>query len=151
MSRETIPITASIFADAIKELPLSTVYAKVSELRNSISHLHRSNDELRSFITSSCESEDDRRELESYVSENEGVVASMQERIGLLKAEVENRGQLWIEVENATDARTDGSQTTSTVNGASRDATGSSAHDPSGGSANDESRNTNDGEEGVHL
>lgn len=158
MSRESIPISASIFADAIKELPLSAVYAKVSELRNSIVHLHRSNNELRSFITESCESEDDRREIETYVSENEGVVSSMEERIVLLKAEVENRGQLWIEVDNAAGTTTDGSHSTSAVNGTDiGDSTSqvveSSEHHASGASAAEGSRNTNGGseEDGVHL
>lgn len=147
----SIPITASIFADAIKELPLSAVYAKVSELRNSISHLRRSNNELRSFIAESCETEDDKRELEGYVSENEGVVASMEERIVLLKTEVENRGQLWIEPGNPADAREDGNQTTSTVSGTNGD--GSASEVAPSTSANGLSGDTNEAreEDGVHL
>lgn len=111
MSAESIPIMPSAFAEAIKELPLSTVYAKASELRNSISHLRRSNDELWSFISDACDAEEDRRELEGYIVENEGVITSMTERIQLLKTEVENRGQIWIE----EDVRTEG------VNGAVRE------------------------------
>jgi hypothetical protein len=99
MSTEALPISASAFAEAIKELPLSAVYGKVSELRNSIGHLMRSNEELRSFIRESEDGPDspDNKELENYILENEVVMQSMAERIALLKAEVDERGQLWIE------------------------------------------------------
>lgn len=110
MTDQQDPITASIFADAIKELPLSAIYIKVSELRNSIAHLHRSNDEMKAFITESCENDEDKRELETYISENEGVHVSMLERIALLKAEVEGRGQQWIEVANGTNASNTGTE-----------------------------------------
>lgn len=160
MSGESLPITAAVFADAIKELPLSAIHAKVSEIRNSISHLRRSNDELRSFITTSCESDDDKRELESYIVENEAVITSMEERTMLLKTEVENRGQLWIEVENSTNAGTDGGQgPPPTVNGAAdraiSGAAGANTHDDTtarGTSANGSSGNTNEGDgDGVYL
>lgn len=162
MSGESLPITASVFAEAIKELPISAVYSKVSELRNSILHLHRSNDELRSFINDSCESEDDKRELESYIAENASVVASMEARIMLLRAEVENRGQRWIEVENPADATAVGNQETSTTaNGANADGTPSEAvrtdahHDSTshGTPTNEPSGNRNEEneEDGVYL
>jgi hypothetical protein len=99
MSSEAQPISPSAFAEAIQELPLSSLYAKVSELRNSISHLTRSNEELRTYIIESEEGPDspDNKELEAYVVENEEVMQAMAERIGLLKAEVEGRGQRWME------------------------------------------------------
>lgn len=148
MSGESHPITASVFADAIKELPLSAIYGKVSELRNSVAHLRRSNEELRSFVTESSDPDGDKRELESYIAENGGVIASMEERITLLKTEVENRGQLWIEVEDAADASTEGGQGTSTtVNG-----TGEGSAAARGTSAGANSGNTNEErEDGVHL
>ncbi|KAL4789892.1 hypothetical protein BDV19DRAFT_14102 [Aspergillus venezuelensis] len=99
MSSETLPITPAAFAEAIKELTLPVLYAKVAELRNSIAHLQRSNLELRQFITESCESEEDQRELAMYVLENEQVKKSMDERIRLCKAEVEGRGLAWIELD----------------------------------------------------
>ncbi|KAJ5811829.1 hypothetical protein N7474_008130 [Penicillium riverlandense] len=99
MATESLPISPSAFASAIQELPLSALYAKVSELRNSIAHLHRSNAELRTFLAESQDPEDEKKELEGYVAENEDVVASMNVRIALLKVEVERRGQLWIEAE----------------------------------------------------
>ncbi|KAL4740837.1 hypothetical protein BDV11DRAFT_168784 [Aspergillus similis] len=98
MSAESLPITPVAFAEAIKELTLPVLYAKVAELQNSIAHLRRSNQELRLFITESCESEADREELEGYIAENVGVEKSMIERIELCKAEVGRRGQTWIEL-----------------------------------------------------
>ncbi|KAJ5630660.1 uncharacterized protein N7484_010760 [Penicillium longicatenatum] len=97
MSAETHAINPEAFAEAIADLPLSAVYSKVSELRNSIAHLHRSNEELRLFLAESQDTEEEKKELEGYVIENEGVVTSMNERISLLKVEVERRGQTWIE------------------------------------------------------
>lgn len=97
MSSESLPINPSAFAEAIKDLPLSAVYSKVAELRNSIAHLHRSNSELRLFLTESQDPEEEKKELEGYVIENEGVIASMNERVQLLKTELENRGQPWVE------------------------------------------------------
>ena len=101
MSDQPNPIfTHYTFADAIKELPLSALFAKASELQNSIAHLHRSNDEMKTFVAESCESEEEKCEIEGYISENEGVLVRFTERIALLKAEVERRGQQWIEVAN---------------------------------------------------
>ncbi|KAJ5129256.1 uncharacterized protein N7515_005295 [Penicillium bovifimosum] len=99
MSSESLPISPEAFAEAIKELPLAVLYSKVSELTNSIAHLHRSNAELRSYLEESNDSEEDRKELEGYITENDGVAVSMNERILLLKTEVENRGQPWIELD----------------------------------------------------
>ena len=59
---------------------------------------------MRAFVADSCETEEDKREIEGYVSENEGIVTSMYERIALLKAEVEGRGQRWIEAANGAGA-----------------------------------------------
>ncbi|KAE8366704.1 hypothetical protein BDV27DRAFT_125016 [Aspergillus caelatus] len=108
MSAESLPITLAAFVEAIKELPLSSVYAKASELSNSISHLRRSNQELKAFMNESCDTEAEKRELENYITENEEVIRSMHERNLLLKSEIEGRGQRWIEMGNiAPDARTD--------------------------------------------
>ncbi|CAG8385039.1 unnamed protein product [Penicillium salamii] len=100
MSTEALPITPGAFAEAIKELPLAVLYSKVSELTNSIAHLHRSNVELRTYLVETNDSEEDKKEIEQYVTENEQVAVSMNERIALLKTEVENRGQPWIELED---------------------------------------------------
>jgi hypothetical protein len=98
MAAQVFTINPEAFTEALKELPLSAVYAKVSELRNSIAHLHRSNAEMKDFLEAS-QSDDERREMEGYIRENEGVFASMRERLDMLRIEVERRGQSWIEEE----------------------------------------------------
>ncbi|PLB44037.1 hypothetical protein P170DRAFT_480980 [Aspergillus steynii IBT 23096] len=144
MSAESAPITPSMFAEAIQELSLSVLYAKVSELRNSVAHLQRSNDELKTFVLESCDSADEKRELESYIAENEGVMTSMTERIALLKAEVERRGQQWIETE---EKRTEAP----VVNGANGASAATTQPDPSPvGDGQSESQAGQD-QEGVYL
>ncbi|CAI7583017.1 unnamed protein product [Penicillium glandicola] len=143
MSTESLPITLGAFAEAIKELPLAVLYSKVSELTNSIAHLQRSNAELRAFLAESNDSDEDKKELEGYVTENEGVAVSMNERILLLKTEVENRGQPWIElnelkIDNGQEALTDVPVTNGngTETGAGADAgagAGQEPNDPEGG------------------
>jgi hypothetical protein len=134
MSAESQAINPAAFAEALKALPLSAVYGKVLELRNSIAHLDRSNEELRTYIR---ESEGgpgaaDNKELEGYILENEGVIRAMTERLALLKAEIENRGQRWIEegegpeeaVGDIADGVPDGDGASPVINGTDR-------HDPS--------------------
>jgi hypothetical protein len=99
METQTLRISPFAFASAVQELPLSAVYAKAAELRNSISHLHRSNAELRAFLAESLDPEEEKKELEGYIAENEDVIASMNARIALLRAEIERRGQSWVEDE----------------------------------------------------
>lgn len=103
MSSESLTIDPAAFAEAIKELPLSAVYSKVAELRNSIAHLHRSNAEIRLFLAESQDPEEEKKELSGYITENEGVIASMKARVELLKTELENRGQPWVEVDEDKD------------------------------------------------
>ena len=132
MSSENLSINPAVFAEAIQELPLSAVYGKVAELRNSIAHLHRSNTELLLFIADLPRSENDdeeKKELEGYIAENEGVIASMNERLSLLKTELENRAQPWIETEqvrnvslNDEDTLAEAGANAPTTNGTSGDA-----------------------------
>lgn len=148
MSTEALPITPGAFAEAIKELPIAVLYSKVSELTNSIAHLHRSNAELRAFLTESNDPEEEKKELEGYIAENEDVAVSMNERITLLKTEVENRGQPWIEldelkIDNRQDALTDVPVTNGNGNGTD---TGTG---PAAG-AGQESNDREDGD-GVYL
>ncbi|OJJ49553.1 hypothetical protein ASPZODRAFT_12684 [Penicilliopsis zonata CBS 506.65] len=105
MSSESLPISLAAFAEAIKELPLSSVFAKASEIHNSIAHLRRSNDEIKAFIADSHDTESEKSEMESYIAENEQVMASMLERIQLLKKEVEDRGQQWIDMDASSDGQ----------------------------------------------
>ena len=89
MSATAPPITPARFAAALPALPLSNLYAKAAELRNSIIRLEDSNAQLQSFA------EEGDRECADAIRENEEVIARMEERVELLKAEVEGRGFLW--------------------------------------------------------
>ena len=89
MSASATPITLARFAAALPELPLSSLHAKGAELRNSIAHLRISNQELKSFA------DEGDADCKQAIEENEGVISSMEERINLLRKEVEARGYLW--------------------------------------------------------
>ncbi|PWY83305.1 hypothetical protein BO94DRAFT_469584 [Aspergillus sclerotioniger CBS 115572] len=156
MSSESLPIAPAAFTEAIKELPLPVLYAKVSEIRNSIAHLHRSNQELRTFIAESCESETDKRELEGYIVENEGVAVSMTKRIDLLKAEVESRGQQWIELDEKERGEQNGNSAPSPSQAANGTAEDSEATAQRGSPNPASTENSGDAqagqdEEGVYL
>ncbi|GBF66955.1 hypothetical protein TMEN_9678 [Trichophyton mentagrophytes] len=90
MSAESRPIDPGAFAAALKDLPLSSVYAKIAELENSTAHLERSNGELKTFID---QSDGGDKECEDAITENEEVIRRMRERIGLVKLELERRGE----------------------------------------------------------
>ena len=105
MSSETRPITAEAFTSAITDLPIENLYAKAFELSNSIAHLEYSNTQLKDYSDSIKNdislAEDVRREgdrdCEDAIKENDVVIARQNERIGLLKSEVERRGGRWHE------------------------------------------------------
>ena len=82
-------ITPALFAEAIKDLPLDTLYAKAAELQNSISHLLSSNIQMKPFA------DDGDRDCAEAIEENDAVIKRNEERIGLLKTEAENRGMSW--------------------------------------------------------
>lgn len=120
MSSEAIPITPARFAEAIKELPASSLALKVLELRNSIAHLDYSNEELKPFaegrvptLGSSSDNVPDQDCIDA-ITENEAVIARMQERIELIKVEVESRGLNWAEFQGrdnkAEEGETNGQQ-----------------------------------------
>ena len=99
MSSETLPINPARFATALKDLPLETLHFKGAEIRNSIAHLDYSNEQLKPFADgteSSCNGAPDQDCIEA-IKENEIVIERMQERISLLRAEVEGRGSSWLE------------------------------------------------------
>lgn len=107
MSNEATPISPTRFAEALKDLPLSTLHLKASELRNSIAHLDYSNQELKPFADgteASANGVPDPDCVEA-IKENEIVIARMQERIALLKAEVEGRGSSWLEFQSAEEVK----------------------------------------------
>ena len=93
MSSTALPIPPQRFVEAIKELPLANLHSKAAEIRNSIAHLVSSNQQLEPFVD---EGDSDCAEA---IQENLVVIQRMEERISLLKGEVEGRGFKWAEDE----------------------------------------------------
>jgi hypothetical protein len=121
MSSESQPITPAAFAEALKDLGLSSLHLKVLELRNSIAHLDYSNEQLRPFAegvipidsaatatgrTTTATTEPDQDCIDA-IRENEAVITRMQERIALVRAEVEARGASWNEFRSPAEVRSD--------------------------------------------
>jgi len=119
MSADALPISPTRFAAAIKDLSLSSLHLKVLELRNSIAHLDYSNEQLRPFAEGLAtaispsfpptSSETQQREAPDQdcidaIRENELVISRMQERIRLLREEVEARGFSWAEFQSKEEA-----------------------------------------------
>ncbi|KAI1425357.1 hypothetical protein F5Y12DRAFT_748186 [Xylaria sp. FL1777] len=122
MSSETLPISPARFAEALKDLPASSLALKVLELRNSIAHLDYSNAELKPFAEGTIPTLDQRgntgeigqpdQDCRDAIAENEAVIARMQERIGLIRAEVEGRGLSWQEFQGTADESAPAAQIT---------------------------------------
>jgi hypothetical protein len=90
MSATATPISPARFAAALQDLPISSIYAKAAELTNAITHLRASNTQLAAFAASGD------ADCAEAMRENEDVIARMEERIQLCRAEVEgNRGLVW--------------------------------------------------------
>ncbi|KAL8681099.1 MAG: hypothetical protein Q9186_002751 [Xanthomendoza sp. 1 TL-2023] len=89
MSANAMPISNDRFAEALVDLPIGNLHAKAAELRNSIAHLVRSNEQLQPFA------EDGDRDCADAIEENGDVMDKMEARIALLKREVEGRGLPW--------------------------------------------------------
>jgi cell division septum initiation protein DivIVA len=88
MSSTSLPISTTRFASALTTLPISSLHAKIHELQNSITHLEKSNAELKTYAT-----EDGDKDCYEAMLENLDVIKRMQERIELVKREiVEVRG-----------------------------------------------------------
>lgn len=91
MSAESRPITAARFAAALNDLPISSLYAKHAELSNSITHLESSNKQLEDFAR-----ENDDRDCYEALLENRQVMNNFNERMELIRKEVEEvRGLPW--------------------------------------------------------
>lgn len=134
MSADSLPITPTAFAAALQDLPLSALHLKVLELRNSIAHLDYSNEQLRPFAEGTAtalsttstaastqtdtqtqhQTEGERGggggggdpECADAIRENEQVIERMQERIRLVRAEVEGRGLSWAEFSSQDETTT---------------------------------------------
>ncbi|KAH8778170.1 hypothetical protein BGZ57DRAFT_223094 [Hyaloscypha finlandica] len=103
MSNAATPISPARFAAAIKDLPFSSLHLKAMEIRNNIAHLDYSNEQLKPFADGTDLSSNGHPDQDCIdaIKENEIVIARMQERIALLKAEVEGRGSSWLEFQSA--------------------------------------------------
>lgn len=97
MSSTSAPIPAHRFAEAIKDLPLPNLHYKAAEIRNSIEHLESSNQQLQSFA------DDGDSDCKEAIEENVIVIQRMEQRIQLLKQEVEGRGYKWSDNEQKQD------------------------------------------------
>jgi hypothetical protein len=91
MSAEATPITPARFRLAIHDLPISNLHAKAAELRNSLAHLASSNAQLKEFADAGD------RDCADAIHENEIVIQRFQDRIQMLREEVEGRGMRWVE------------------------------------------------------
>ncbi|KAG0649734.1 hypothetical protein D0Z07_3921 [Hyphodiscus hymeniophilus] len=100
MSNEATPISSTRFAEALKDLPLSTLHLKAAELRNSIAHLDYSNEQLKPFADGTEGSSGPDQDCVDAIKENEVVIQRMLERIKLLREEVESRGSSWLEFQS---------------------------------------------------
>ena len=98
MSAQARPISPTSFAIAIKDLALSNLYNKVSELRNQLAHLDYSNQEMQAFAEGTAPglTEPD-KDCIAAIEENEVVIKRILERLALLRAEIEGRGNAWLD------------------------------------------------------
>jgi len=166
MSADAIPIIPSRFAAALKDLSLSSLHLKVLELRNSIAHLDYSNEQLRPFAegtipvaattittptalattTNQQTNQQSQQEQETKpepdqdcidaIRENEDVIARMQERIRLIRAEVEDRGFSWTEFQDVAADAAEAAETANDDNDDDDDTTTTAAATTGGGTAN---------------
>ena len=95
MSASAQPVSSARFAEALQELPLSTLHNTAAEIRNSKIHLESSNQELKPHADEGDET------CKEAIDENKQVLERMNARLNLLKAEVERRGMLWVESDDA--------------------------------------------------
>ncbi|KAI4798104.1 hypothetical protein E4T45_11677 [Aureobasidium sp. EXF-8846] len=101
MSHEALPIDRVQFAEALESLPLDALHAKVAELRNNMDHLRYSNEQMVPFADQGDQGTptDPNQDCKDAMYENLVVISRMNERIELLRAEVEKRGMRWSEAE----------------------------------------------------
>lgn len=91
MSAGSTPITPARFATALNDLPISSLYAKHAELTNNINHLESSNKQLEDFARNN-----DDRDCYEALLENRQVMKNFNERMELIRKEVEEvRGLPW--------------------------------------------------------
>ncbi|KAF4929761.1 hypothetical protein CGCVW01_v001253 [Colletotrichum viniferum] len=116
-SADTAPISPTRFAAALKDLSLPTLHLKVLEIRNSILHLHYSNAQLKPFaeglattLDAAIDAAAGRPDPDCVeaIRENEAVIARMEERVAIIRAEVEERGHSWNEFRSKEEVDAEG-------------------------------------------
>lgn len=136
MSSEPLPINPARFAEALKDLSLSSLHLKVLEIRNSIAHLDYSNEQLRPFATGAepvlgAPAAQPDQDCVDAIKENEAVIDRMQDRIRMIREEVEERGFSWTEFQSkeeveaerrAAEGLTNGDSAAAAINGHGDDA-----------------------------
>ncbi|KAI1763614.1 hypothetical protein GGR53DRAFT_496787 [Hypoxylon sp. FL1150] len=140
------PINPARFAEALKDLPSESLALKVAELRNSIAHLDYSNAELKPYAEGRAPTLEQQgnpaepdQDCIDAIKENEAVIDRMQERIDLIRKEVEGRGLSWREFRGKPDEEEQEAQTTGTTNGNSAaDASSSLTNGVNGHAATEE-------------
>lgn len=149
MSAESTPITPARFAAALTDLPISSLYAKHAELTNNIVHLESSNRQLEDFAR-----ENDDRDCYEALLENRQVIKNFNERIDLIRKEVEEiRGLPWRPRDEEEVRKEEGAiglnSTAATQNGT--DATVSSGPQAAQEQRDGVGAQNGDDEEGVYL
>jgi hypothetical protein len=141
-----------MFAMAIKDLPVDTLYAKAAELQNSMSHLRDSNAQMKQFADEGDEV------CKEAIAENDVVISRTQERIQLCKAEVEGRGLVWTGHADKSEVNGDADGVVNGDAAQGGDATAGNSSRASSGRLTDEelrrqleSQLEDDGDDGVHL
>ena len=141
-----------MFAIAIKDLPVDTLYAKAAELLNSMQHLRDSNAQMKEFADEGDEV------CKEAIAENDVVIARIAERVQLCKAEVEGRGMRWTgHVEAQTEDDQEPKVNGVLANGHAEAETAPAVSAPSGRLTDEELRRQleaqmgDDDEDGVHL
>ncbi|KAI5206635.1 hypothetical protein E4T42_04461 [Aureobasidium subglaciale] len=112
MSHEALPIDRVRFAEALESLPIDALHSKVAELRNNMDHLRFSNEQMVPFA------DEGDQDCKDAMYENLIVINRMNERIEMIRAEVEKRGMRWSEAEvedrQTSEAMVNGYTTTNT-------------------------------------
>ena len=91
MSTSSTPIPPHRFAEALIDLPVENLYSKAAEIRNAVSHLQSSNQQLEIY----ARGEEGDRDCAEAIDENGVTIRRMRERLNLLRREVEGRGLVW--------------------------------------------------------
>ena len=118
MSNEARPISPTRFAAALQDLPVANLYSKAFEIRNSIAHLQRSNEELQAYSDGQIGGD---RDCLNAIHENEVVIGRICERVALVRSEVERRGGRWHEGDVTTGLKQNGHLEDNTHNGRVRE------------------------------